>query len=180
MKVTATALDEVLLLEPRVFDDERGFVLESFNETTFRKATGIDVRFVQDNHSHSRRNVLRGLHYQVPPMAQGKLVRVVRGEVFDVAVDVRRDSRTLGRWAAQVLSEHNRLQLWIPPGFAHGFLVLSDTADVLYKTTQFYSPAHERSLAWDDPQLAIDWPRRDPVLSMKDGQALYMPFAELS
>lgn len=180
MKVKATGLDEVLLLEPRVFGDERGFVLESFNENTFRDATGIDVRFVQDNHSHSRRNVLRGLHYQLPPMAQGKVVRVVRGEVYDVAVDVRRDSRTLGKWVGQVLSEHNKLQLWIPAGFAHGFLVTSESADVLYKTTQFYSPAHERSLAWNDPHLAIDWPTRDPILSVKDGQALYMPFAELS
>jgi len=180
MKVTATGLSEVLLLEPRIFGDERGFVLESFNENTFRETTGIDVRFVQDNHSHSRRNVLRGLHYQIPPMAQGKLVRVVHGEVYDVAVDVRRASPTLGQWVAQVLSEHNKLQLWIPPGFAHGFVVLSESADVLYKTTQFYSPAHERALAWNDPQLVIDWPTRDPILSVKDSQALYLPFAELS
>jgi len=180
MKVIATGLEGVLLLEPRVFGDERGFVFESFNEETFRQATGVDARFVQDNHSQSGKKVLRGLHYQVPPMAQGKLVRVARGEVYDVAVDVRRDSPTLGRWVARVLSEQNRLQLWIPPGFAHGFLVLSDTADVLYKATQFYSPLHERSLAWDDAQLGIDWPLRDPILSLRDRQALYMPFAELS
>lgn len=180
MKVTLTALEEVLVLEPRVFGDERGFVFESFNQRTFRDATGIDVRFVQDNHSRSRRNVLRGLHYQIPPMAQGKLVRVVHGEVYDVAVDVRRASPTLGRWVAQVLSADNALQLWIPPGFAHGFLVLSEYADVLYKTTEFYSPAHERALAWDDPQLAIDWPMRNPILSSKDRQALFMPAAELS
>lgn len=169
MKVTSTAIDGVLVLEPRVFGDARGFFLESFNQRVFAEATGLDVAFVQDNHSRSARGVLRGLHYQtVQP--QGKLVRVVRGAVFDVAVDIRAGSSTFGRWVGVELSEDNHRQLWIPPGLAHGFLVLSETADFLYKTTDYYAPAHEACLAWDDPDLAIAWPNvgSPPVLSAKD------------
>jgi len=166
--VTPTALSDVLVLEPEVFEDERGCFFESFNREKFARATGIEADFVQDNHSHSRRGVLRGLHYQLPPMEQGKLVRVARGEVFDVAVDLRRCSPTFGRWISIVLSESNKRQLWIPEGFAHGFVVTADAADVLYKTTRAYSPEHERCLAWDDPELGIPWPERAPLLSRKD------------
>jgi dTDP-4-dehydrorhamnose 3,5-epimerase len=169
MKITPCTIPDVLLLEPRVFGDERGFFLESFNQRQFSAATGLDLHFVQDNHSRSARNVLRGLHFQaVQP--QGKLVRVVSGEVFDVAVDIRPDSPTFGQWAGEVLSASNKRQLWVPPGLAHGFLVLSDSADFLYKTTDYYAPEHERCIAWNDPTLAIDWPLagRQPVLSAKD------------
>jgi dTDP-4-dehydrorhamnose 3,5-epimerase len=171
--VTRTAIADVLILEPRVFGDARGFFFESFNLRDFEAATGLrGVTFVQDNHSRSARGVLRGLHYQVPPHAQGKLVRVVRGAVFDVAVDIRPDSPTYGRWVGVELSESNHRQLWIPPGLAHGFLTLSDEADFLYKTTDYYSPAHERCIRWDDPTLAIEWPLggRAPVLSEKDAR----------
>jgi dTDP-4-dehydrorhamnose 3,5-epimerase len=171
--VTPTAIADVLILEPRVFGDARGFFFESFNQRDFEAATGLrGVTFVQDNHSRSARGVLRGLHYQVPPHAQGKLVRVVRGAVFDVAVDIRPDSPTYGRWVGVELSESNHRQLWIPPGLAHGFLTLSDEADFLYKTTDYYSPAHERCIRWDDPTLAIEWPLggRAPVLSEKDAR----------
>jgi dTDP-4-dehydrorhamnose 3,5-epimerase len=169
LKVTPTAIPDVLILEPRVFGDSRGFFLESFNQDTFRQATGLDVNFVQDNHSRSRKGVLRGLHYQLPPHAQGKLVRVVRGSVFDVAVDIRRDSSTFGQWVGVELSEENHRQLWIPPGLAHGFLVTSESADFLYKTTAYYSPTHERCIAWNDPDLAVSWPlAEDPTLSSKD------------
>lgn len=170
MKVTATALPGVLLLEPRVFGDARGFFMESFNQRTFNDCTGLKVDFVQDNHSRSARGVLRGLHYQLPPRAQGKLVRVVRGAVLDVAVDMRRSSPTFGRWIAEELSETNHRQLWIPPGFAHGFVVLTDSADFLYKTTDYYAPEAERAVRWDDPRLAIDWPDTGvaPQLSAKD------------
>ena len=169
MKITACAIPDVLLLEPRVFGDDRGFFFESFNQRTFCTATGLDLQFVQDNHSRSARNVLRGLHYQVV-QPQGKLVRVVSGEVFDVAVDIRRDSPTFGKWVGALLSATNKHQLWVPPGLAHGFLVLSETADFLYKTTDYYAPAHERCIAWNDPTLAIDWPLNGqaPVLSAKD------------
>lgn len=169
MKVTPCAIADVLLLEPRVFGDDRGFFFESFNQRAFGDATGLDLQFVQDNHSRSARNVLRGLHYQVV-QPQGKLVRVVAGEVFDVAVDIRPGSPTYGRWVGEILSAGNRRQLWVPPGLAHGFLVLSDTADFLYKTTDYYAPAHERCIAWNDPTLAIDWPLngQTPVLSAKD------------
>jgi dTDP-4-dehydrorhamnose 3,5-epimerase len=171
MKITPTEIPDVLIVEPKVFGDARGFFFESFNRTTFRELTGIDADFVQDNHSRSARGVLRGLHYQVQK-AQGKLVRVARGSVYDVAVDVRRSSRTFGRWTAVELSEENHRQLWIPAGFAHGFLVLSEFADFLYKTTDYYAPEHERCIAWDDRQLSIDWPLAalgiDPVLSAKD------------
>ncbi len=169
--VIPTDILDVLILEPKVFGDARGFFFESYNQRDFEAATGLHgLTFVQDNHSRSRRGVLRGLHYQLPPKAQGKLVRVVRGAVFDVAVDIRRDSPTFGRWVGVELSESNHRQLWIPPGFAHGFLVLSDEADFLYKTTDYYSPAHERCIRWDDPTLAIEWPLAEdaPLISAKD------------
>ena len=182
MNVTPTSLPEVLLIEPRVFGDERGFFMESFNAKAFRDATGVEVAFVQDNHSRSAHGVLRGLHYQVR-QPQGKLVRVTAGRVFDVAVDLRRSSPRLGRWAGVELSADNKRQLWIPPGFAHGFVVLSDEAEFLYKTTDYYAPAHERSLAHDDPELGIDWPlsqlRHAPVLSAKDRAAARLSAAEL-
>lgn len=170
MQVTPLAIPDVLLIEPKVFGDARGFFYESFNQRAFNEATGTDFQFVQDNHSRSSQGVLRGLHYQVPPRAQGKLVRVVRGAVFDVAVDIRKGSPTFGQWAGAELTEGNHRQLWIPPGLAHGFLVLSESADFLYKTTDYYSPEHERCIAWDDPQLAIAWPDlgKAPVLSAKD------------
>ena len=173
MQVTPLAIADVLLIEPKVFGDARGFFFESFNQQAFADAVGVDLPFVQDNHSRSRRGVLRGLHYQLAPKAQGKLVRVTSGAVFDVAVDIRRDSPTFGRWAGAVLSEENQQQLWIPPGLAHGFVVLTDTADFLYKTTDYYSPAHERAIRWDDPAIGIDWPLAahgiaQPVLSDKD------------
>ena len=169
MNIVTTSLPEVLIIEPKVFGDERGFFFESFNQRDFDDATGLSLPFVQDNHSKSAKNVLRGLHYQLPPQAQGKLVRVVAGEVFDVAVDIRRDSPNFGQWASAVLSAENRRQLWIPPGFAHGFLVLSDSAEFLYKTTDYYAPALERCIRWDDPALAIAWPlSAPPVLSAKD------------
>lgn len=170
MKATPLALPDVILLEPKVFGDERGFFFESYNEQVFRQATGLEVSFVQDNHSKSSRGVLRGLHYQLPPCTQGKLVRVVSGEVFDVAVDIRKNSPTAGQWVGEVLSASNKRQLWIPPGFAHGFLVLSETAEFLYKTTEYYAPELERCIVWDDPEVAIEWPLQEsPVLSAKDG-----------
>ena len=179
MKVLPTTLPGVLLIEPRVFGDERGFFFESFNARAFREATGVALDFVQDNHSHSRRDVLRGIHYQVR-QAQGKLVRAVSGEVFDVAVDLRRGSPTFGRWEGFRLSAENRRMLWVPPGFGHGFLVLSDSADFLYKTTDYWAPEHERCLAWNDPEVGIDWPLagRAPVLSAKDAQGLPLARAE--
>lgn len=156
------------MLEPKVFGDERGFFFESYNEQSFAAVIGRSVRFVQDNHSRSTRGVLRGLHYQVE-QPQGKLVRVIAGEIFDVAVDIRRDSATFGQWVGAMLSAGNRRQLWVPEGFAHGFLVLSDVAEVLYKTTDFYAPEHERCIRWNDPDLDIDWPlNMEPVLSAKD------------
>ncbi|MDR6714144.1 dTDP-4-dehydrorhamnose 3,5-epimerase [Pseudomonas hunanensis] len=156
------------MFEPKVFGDARGFFLESFNQKVFEEAVGRAVSFVQDNHSKSTRQVLRGLHYQIS-QPQGKLVRVVSGEVFDVAVDLRRSSPTFGQWVGAVLSEHNKHQLWVPEGFAHGFLVLSESAEFLYKTTDYYAPAHERCLAWDDPDVAIEWPLEvAPTLSEKD------------
>jgi dTDP-4-dehydrorhamnose 3,5-epimerase len=170
MKITPTAIPDVLLIEPKVFGDERGFFMESFNQRLFREATGQDVAFVQDNHSRSAKGVLRGLHYQLPPQAQGKLVRVVSGSVFDVAVDMRRSSPTFGRWIGTELSAANYRQLWIPPGFAHGFLVLSESADFLYKTTDYYAPASEAAVRWNDPALGIEWPDAGvpPQLSAKD------------
>lgn len=170
MKVTATALPEVLIVEPRVFGDARGFFMESWNQRAFDEAVGQPVRFVQDNHSRSAHGVLRGLHYQLPPHAQGKLVRVVNGAVFDVAVDLRRRSVNFGRWVGVELSEENHKQLWIPPGFAHGFVVLSEVADFMYKTTDYHAPSCEAAVRWDDPELSIDWPRSapTPILSQKD------------
>lgn len=169
MKVTGTALPEVLLIEPQVFGDERGFFFESYNRRVMREA-GLDVEFVQDNHSRSSRNVLRGLHYQIR-QAQGKLVRVVAGEVFDVAVDLRRHSPHFGRWVGERLSASNKRMLWVPPGFAHGFLVLSETAEFLYKTTDYWAKEHERTLLWNDPALGIDWPLEgEPILAPKDAE----------
>lgn len=176
MKVTSFAIPEVVLIEPKVFGDERGFFFESFNQARFEETVGRKINFVQDNHSRSMKNVLRGLHYQIQ-QPQGKLVRVVQGEVFDVAVDLRKSSPTFGRWVGQVLSAENKHQLWIPEGFAHGFVVLSDTAEFLYKTTDYYAPAHERCLLWNDPVLNIQWPPGIvPVLSAKDTQG--KPFNE--
>jgi len=172
MKVTPTAIADVLIIEPKVFGDARGFFYESFNQQAFNEATGTDHRFVQDNHSRSSQGVLRGLHYQIE-QPQGKLVRVVSGAVFDVAVDIRKCSSTFGKWVGIELNEHNHRQLWIPPGFAHGFVVLSETADFLYKTTDFYAPAHERCIVWNDPIIGIDWPlTAQPSLSVKDQQGL--------
>ena len=177
MKAIPTAIPDVLVIEPRVFGDDRGFFFESFNAQDFAQATGVTADFVQDNHSKSARNVLRGLHYQVAPKAQGKLIRVVHGEVFDVVVDLRKNSRTFGKWVGERLSAENKKQLWIPPGFAHGFLTLSDCAELLYKTTDYYSPDHERCIRWDDPEIGIAWPlTATPTLSAKDLQA--KPFAE--
>jgi dTDP-4-dehydrorhamnose 3,5-epimerase len=178
VKIVETELPGCLILEPRVFRDERGFFLESWNAGAYRKALG-EMTFVQDNHSRSRRGVLRGLHYQIV-QPQGKLVRVVRGAAFDVAVDLRRSSPAFGRWVGVELSEDNVRQLWIPPGFAHGFLALSETVDFLYKTTDYYEPAHERCLAWNDPDIGITWPAGvTPVLSAKDAAGLPLRRAEV-
>ncbi|WP_421954160.1 dTDP-4-dehydrorhamnose 3,5-epimerase [Polaromonas sp.] len=174
MRVTPTAIADVLLIEPDVYEDERGFFLESFNESDFWRETGLKVHFVQDNHSRSVRHVLRGLHYQVE-QPQGKLVRVTLGAVFDVAVDIRPSSPTFLQWVGLELNAWNHRQLWVPPGFAHGFLVLSDFADFLYKTTDYYNPLHERCLRWDDPALAISWPLVEPPqLSSRDEKALFL------
>lgn len=168
MNVIATRLPDVLIIEPKVFGDDRGFFYESFNARAFAEATGCALQFVQDNHSRSTRGVLRGLHYQIE-QAQGKLVRVTAGEVLDVAVDIRRSSPTFGQWASVRLSAQNHRQMWVPPGFAHGFVVLSESADFLYKTTDYYAPSAERCIRWDDPQLAIDWELEGtPILSAKD------------
>ncbi len=178
MKVTPTQLPEVLILEPAVFGDERGFFMESYNARTFRDATGVDTQFVQDNHSRSARNVLRGLHYQVV-RPQGKLVRVASGSVFDVAVDLRRSSPRFGKWAGAELSAENKRQMWIPPGFAHGFLVLSDYADFLYKTTDYWIKEYDRALRWDDPAVGVQWPLGgEPVLAAKDINAPGLAEAE--
>ncbi|MBB4842286.1 dTDP-4-dehydrorhamnose 3,5-epimerase [Paucibacter oligotrophus] len=173
MKLTPTKLPEVLIVEPRVFGDARGFFTESWNEQVFNQTLGQEIRFVQDNHSRSARGVLRGLHYQLAPHTQGKLVRVVKGAVFDVAVDMRRSSPNFGRWAGVELSEDNHRQLWVPPGFAHGFLVLSESADFLYKTTDFYAPHSEACVRWDDPAIGIQWPDEGvpPLLAEKDAKA---------
>lgn len=179
MKVVPTRIPEVLVLEPKVFGDERGFFYESFNARAFAEATGLKRDFVQDNHSRSARGVLRGLHYQLQ-QAQGKLVRVCVGEVLDVTVDIRRSSPTFGQWVGVRLSAENKRQLWVPEGFAHGFVVLSEYAEFLYKTTDYYAPAHERCIRWDDPQLAIDWEfEGSPQLSAKDQAGLSLQDAEL-
>jgi dTDP-4-dehydrorhamnose 3,5-epimerase len=177
--VTKTNIPEVLILEPKVFGDSRGFFFESFNQQDFNQATGQNVEFVQDNHSRSAHGVLRGLHYQLQ-QAQGKLVRVVRGAVFDVAVDIRKSSPTYGQWAGVELTEENHKQFWVPPGFAHGFVVMSETADFLYKTTNYYAPAHERCIAWNDPAIGISWPQGlTPQLSAKDQAGLSLAQAEV-
>lgn len=172
MKIIKTAIADVLIIEPKSFGDERGFFMESWNRKAFNEAVGRDVEFVQDNHSRSVKSVLRGLHYQIK-QPQGKLVRCVIGEVFDVAVDLRRSSATFGCWAGAHLSAQNKRQFWVPEGFAHGFVVLSDVAEFLYKATDYYAPEHERSIFWNDPTLAIDWPLiSTPLLSCKDGDSL--------
>jgi len=172
MNVIKTKISEVLIFEPKVFGDERGFFFESFNAKVFSESTGLKVNFVQDNHSKSAKNVLRGLHYQIE-QAQGKLVRVTQGEVFDVAVDMRASSLTFGQWVGTHLSAENKYQMWVPTGFAHGFLVLSDTAELLYKTTDFYAPKFECCVKWNDPTIGIEWPLHDmPILSAKDSQGL--------
>ena len=182
MKATQTKIPDVWVIEPRVFGDDRGFFFESFNEKAFNEATGNKLPFVQDNHSRSVKGVLRGLHYQLPPKAQGKLVRVVQGEVFDVAVDIRKDSPSFGQWVAEILSAENKKQLWIPPGFAHGFLTLSATAEFLYKTTDYWSPEHERAIIWNDATLNIEWSLNgmQPTLAAKDAAAVAFSAAEIS
>ena len=170
MKVIPTKIPDVLIIEPKVFGDERGFFFESFNKKTFAEATGITAEFVQDNHSKSSKGVMRGLHYQIK-QAQGKLVRVTSGKVLDVAVDIRKSSDTFGQWVGIILSAENKRHLWIPPGFAHGFIVLSETAEFLYKTTDYYAPDYERCIRWDDADLAVDWQYADePLVSEKDAQ----------
>ncbi len=179
MDVIQTTIPDVLIIESKVFGDERGFFMESFNEKTFQEKTGVTAKFVQDNHSRSAKNVLRGLHYQIK-QPQGKLVRVVSGEVYDVAVDIRKSSPTFGQWVGCLLTEVNKRQFWVPPGFAHGFVVLSDTADFLYKTTDYYAPEYERSILWNDPQLNIDWKiKGEPALSAKDQAGVPLEQAEV-
>ena len=183
MKFIPTAIPDVLILEPKVFGDERGFFMESFNQRAFNDAVGREVAFVQDNHSRSAKGVLRGLHFQLPPHAQGKLVRVTQGTVYDVAVDIRRGSETFGQWVGVELSSENARQLWVPAGFAHGFVTLSDTADFLYKTTDYYAPEHERALAWNDAHVGVEWPLHEltapPAVSAKDAQAASWADCEL-
>ena len=180
MKVIPTAIADVLIIEPRVFGDERGFFYESFNQKAFNEATGLALDFVQDNHSRSVKGVLRGLHFQIR-QPQGKLVRVVRGAVFDVAVDIRKSSPTFGQWVGVELTEQNHRQLWVPPGLAHGFMVTSESADFLYKTTDYYAPEHERCLLWNDPAIGIAWPLEgEPQLSAKDRLGKLLAEAELS
>ena len=178
MNVITTPIPDLLIFEPKIFGDTRGFFLESFNQKTFQNLTGLDVNFVQDNHSRSSKNVLRGLHYQIKN-PQGKLVRVVSGNVFDVAVDLRKSSPTFGKWHGVELSGENHRQFWVPAGFAHGFVVLSDTADFLYKTTDYYAPEFERCVRWNDEQIGIDWGIREPLLSEKDKQGLSLQDAEV-
>jgi dTDP-4-dehydrorhamnose 3,5-epimerase len=179
LKVTPTSIPSVLIIEPKVFGDTRGFFFESFNQRAFNLATGLDVNFVQDNHSRSSKGVLRGLHYQIQ-QPQGKLVRVVRGSVFDVTVDLRKSSPTFGQWVGVELTEDNHRQLWVPPGFAHGFYVLSDSADFLYKTTDYYAPEFECSLIWNDPTIGIEWPlNTQPIISAKDAQGKKLADAEV-
>lgn len=179
MEATKTAIPDVIVLEPKVFGDHRGFFFESFNARTFAELTGVDRPFVQDNHSRSSRNVLRGLHYQIQ-QPQGKLVRVVQGEVFDVAVDLRRASPTFGKWVGVTLSAENKKQIWVPEGFAHGFVVVSETAELVYKVTDFYAPEFERSLLWNDPAIGIDWPiTEEPKLAAKDAAGITLASADV-
>ena len=181
MRVVETRLPGVLVIEPTVFEDSRGFFFESFNEQAFIEATGVSTSFVQDNHSRSGKGVLRGVHYQLPPKAQGKLVRVVTGEIYDVVVDIRKSSPTYGQWDGLILSAENKKQLWIPPGFAHGFLTLSEISECLYKTTDYWSPEHERAIMWNDETLKIDWPLNgmQPTLAAKDAAAVAFSAAEI-
>ena len=180
MKGISFTIPGLILLEPKVFCDSRGYLFESFNQKTFEEAIGLSPRFVQENHSKSIKGVLRGLHYQLPPKVQGKLMRVIHGEIFDAVVDIRKDSPTFGQWLGEVLTGHNKKQLWIPPGFAHGFLVLSETAEVLYKATHFYAPKSERCIVWNDPAIRIDWPiHGEPILSDKDQHGLPLNEADL-
>jgi dTDP-4-dehydrorhamnose 3,5-epimerase len=172
MKVTPFAIPDVLLIEPEVFGDDRGFFFESFNQNKFEEAVKRKINFVQDNHSKSIKGVLRGLHYQLPPKAQGKLVRVIQGEVFDVVLDIRKSSPSFGKWVGEILSSDNKKQIWIPEGFAHGFVTLSDTAEFLYKTTDFYSKEHEQAILWNDEKIGIQWPINNVSLSSKDEHAL--------
>jgi dTDP-4-dehydrorhamnose 3,5-epimerase len=179
MNVIHTSIPDVLIIEPKVFGDERGFFFESFNQRLWEEKTGVKANFVQDNHSRSTKNVLRGLHYQIKK-PQGKLVRVISGEVFDVAVDLRKGSATFGKWVGEILSSENKRQLWVPAGFAHGFLVLSETAEFLYKTTDYWAPEYERSIIWNDPDLAIEWPLQgEPVLARKDVEGTVFKDAEI-
>ena len=178
MNVVKTSLDEVVILEPTIFGDERGFFQESYNKKAFDKVIGLNTSFVQDNHSRSKKNILRGLHYQIK-QPQGKLVRVVQGSVFDVAVDLRKSSATFAQWVGVELSSENHRQLWVPPGFAHGFLVLSEQADFVYKTTDYYAPEYECSICWNDPTIGINWPECTPILSSKDEQALTLSNAKV-
>ncbi|MDG2616830.1 dTDP-4-dehydrorhamnose 3,5-epimerase [Thermoleptolyngbya sichuanensis XZ-Cy5] len=179
MQITQAEISDVLILEPRLFGDSRGFFYESFNQKVFGDKTGVDAQFVQDNHSRSMQNVLRGLHYQIQ-QPQGKLVRVIQGAIFDVAVDLRRQSPTFAQWVGWEISAENRRQIWVPPGFAHGFVVLSEAAEVLYKTTDYYAPQHERCIRWDDPDLAIAWPlQSSPILSAKDEAGQLLRIAEV-
>jgi dTDP-4-dehydrorhamnose 3,5-epimerase len=178
VKVVPTRIPDVLILEPKVYGDARGFFMESFNARAFQEATGLNVAFVQDNHSRSAKNVLRGLHYQIQ-QPQGKLVQVVRGTVFDVAVDIRKSSRTFGQWVGAELSATNHRQMWVPPGFAHGFVVLTESADFLYKTTDYYAPEYERCIRWNDPEIGIGWPMEGPPqLSAKDQAGVPLSQAE--
>lgn len=179
MKIIPTDIPDILIIEPKVFGDSRGFFFESYNENVFHALTGAKVTFVQDNHSKSKKNVLRGLHYQIE-QPQGKLVRVIAGDVFDVAVDIRRSSPTFGKWVGQYLTAENRQQMWVPPGIAHGFLVLSDVAEFLYKTTDYYAPEHERCIQWNDPDLNIQWPiTGKPLVSQKDEEGVLFKDAEV-
>ena len=180
MNVTPTAIPDVMAIDPKVFGDDRGFFLESFNSRVFCQQTGVETEFVQDNHSRSRQGVLRGLHYQIQ-QPQGKLIRAVIGDIFDVAVDIRQGSPTFGKWVGELLTAKNKKQLWIPPGFAHGFLVRSDVAEVLYKTTDYYAPQHERSILWNDPDIGIDWQLGDlePLLSNKDREGKLLKDADV-
>ena len=181
MKVTALSIPDVLLIEPKIYKDNRGFFFESFNQADFEKRTNLSPIFVQENHSRSIKGVLRGLHYQLPPKAQDKLLRVVKGEIFDITVDIRKGSSTFGKWIGEILTDKNKKQIWIPKGFAHGFLVLSEIAEVIYKTTDYYAPQYERCIRWDDPKLSIDWNLKglNPLLSNKDKQGVLFQNAEI-
>lgn len=180
MNIIYTEIPDVLIIEPKVFGDDRGFFFESFNDRVFAEKTGINTRFVQDNHSRSGKNVLRGLHYQIQ-QTQGKLLRVIAGEIFDIAVDIRQSSPTFGKWVGCMLNAENKLLFWVPPGFAHGFLVVSDSADVLYKATDYYAPQHDRCILWNDPDIGIDWPLDggEPILSAKDEAGQLLKSAEV-